>query len=51
MYMTLLVPEVFMQAQRFILSYMVIDKETKMKETLKIMSMKTVSYSMSYIIS
>jgi hypothetical protein len=30
---------------------MVLDKETKMRETLKIMSMKTAAYGLSYFLS
>jgi hypothetical protein len=36
---------------RFILMQMVLDKQTKMRETLKIMSMKTGAYGLSYFLS
>lgn len=48
---SLTVSMAFSTACRFILMQMVIDKETKMRETLKIMSMKTSAYGLSYFLS
>ena len=42
------VPLCFAVASRFILSQMVIEKESKMKETLKILSLKTGAYGLSF---
>lgn len=42
---------IFQPMQRFILMQMVVDKETKMRESLRIMSMKNSAYSLSYYIS
>ena len=47
----ILVPTAFSITCRFILMQMVIDKETKMRETLKIMSMKTGAYGLSYFLT
>ena len=46
--MAISVPISFAAASRFVLSQMVIDKETKMKESLKILSLKTGAYALSY---
>jgi hypothetical protein len=44
-------PSAFSMTARFILMQMVLDKQTKMRETLKIMSMKTGAYGLSYFLS
>jgi ABC-2 family transporter protein len=44
-------PSAFSVSARFILMQMVADKQTKMRETLKIMSMKTGAYGLSYFLS
>ena len=41
-------PLCFAAASRFILSQVVIEKESKMKETLKILSLKTAAYGLSF---
>ena len=41
---------IFGVSGRFILSNFVADKESKMKDSLKIMNMSQVSYSMSYLL-
>ena len=49
--MVISVPLSFLGATRFILQQAVIDKESKMKETLKILSLKTGAYGLSYFLS
>lgn len=48
--MILLITSVYSFSGRFILSNMVNDKETKMRESLRIMSLSRMSYSLSYFI-
>jgi hypothetical protein len=45
------VPTAFSLTARFILMQMVVDKETKMRETLRIMSMKSGAYGLSYFLT
>lgn len=47
----LAVPTAFQATCRFILMQMVVDKETKMRETLRIMSMKSAAYGLSYFLT
>ena len=47
----ILVLLIFITGQRFVLSEPVVDKETKMRETLKILSMRTSVYGLSYFIT
>jgi hypothetical protein len=42
---------IFISGQRFVLSEPVVDKETKMRETLRIMSMRSSVYGLSYFIT
>jgi hypothetical protein len=42
---------IFITGQRFVLSEPVVDKETKMRETLRIMSMRSSVYGLSYFIT
>ena len=51
MTMALSVPISFTSTCRFILSQVVIDKETKMKESLRILSLKSGAYGLSYFIT
>ena len=51
MLIAVLVPTAFSLTCRFILMQMVVDKETKMRETLRIMSMKTGAYGLSYFLT
>ena len=44
-------PSSFQTTSRFILMQMVVDKETKMKESLRIMSMRSAAYGLSYFIT
>ena len=44
-------PTAFSLTARFILMQMVVDKETKMRETLRIMSMKSGAYGLSYFLT
>ena len=46
-----LVLMIFITGQRFVLSEPVVDKETKMRETLRIMSMRSSVYGLSYFIT
>ena len=46
--MSIGVPLCFAAASRFILSQMVVEKESKMKETLKILSLRTGAYGLSF---
>jgi ATP-binding cassette subfamily A (ABC1) protein 5 len=50
-FIAVLVPTAFSLTCRFILMQMVVDKETKMRETLRIMSMKTGAYGLSYFLT
>jgi phage shock protein PspC (stress-responsive transcriptional regulator) len=43
-------PFMYIQGVIFILNQMVADRETKMRETLKIMGLGRVSYGMSYLV-
>ena len=47
--MALLIPSIFSIGQRFILQTMVDDKMNKMRESLRLMSLTRVSYTMSFI--
>jgi hypothetical protein len=42
---------IFITGCRFVLSQPVVDKETKMRETLKILGMKTSAYGLSYFLT
>lgn len=42
---------IFITGCRFVLSQPVVDKETKMRETLKILSMKSSAYGLSYFLT
>jgi hypothetical protein len=44
-------PSSFQITSRFILMQMVVDKETKMKESLRIMSMRSAAYGLSYFLT
>lgn len=44
-------PSSFQTTSRFILMQMVVDKETKMKESLRIMSMRSAAYGLSYFLT
>jgi hypothetical protein len=46
----LLTPIMFMNGVIFIMNYMVVDKENKMRETLKIMGLDRVVYGLSYTV-
>ena len=46
-----LVLMIFISGQRFVLSEPVVDKETKMRQTLRIMSMRSSVYGLSYFIT
>ena len=46
-----LVLMIFISGQRFVLSEPVVDKETKMRETMRIMSMRSSVYGLSYFFS
>lgn len=48
---TFVIPISFSNSCRYILSQAVIEKETKMKESLKIMSLKTPAYGLSFFLS
>ena len=50
-FIAVFIPASFQITSRFILMQMVADKETKMKETLRIMSMKSAAYGLSYFIT
>ena len=50
-FIAVFIPASFQITSRFILMQMVVDKETKMKETLRIMSMKSAAYGLSYFIT
>ena len=50
LFMSLYVPNVTSIAARFILSSMVEDKDTKMRETLRLMSLSQFSYAISLFI-
>jgi hypothetical protein len=45
------IPISFSLAGRHLLNECVVDKQTKMKEALKIMSLKTEAYGLSYFLS
>jgi len=47
--MALLIPSIFSIGQRFILQTMVEDKMNKMRESLRLMSLTRISYTMSFI--
>ena len=47
----ILVLMIFISGQRFVLSEPVVDKETKMRETMRIMSMRSSVYGLSYFIT
>lgn len=49
--MSVFIQVVFTAGCRFVLQHPVVDKETKMRETLKILSLKTSVYGFSYFIS
>jgi ABC-type Na+ efflux pump permease subunit len=50
LFMSLYVPNVTSIAARFILQSIVEDKQTKMRETLRLMSLSQFSYALSYLI-
>ena len=49
--MAISIPLSYTNATRFILSQMVVEKETKMKEALKILSLRTSAYGLSFFLT
>lgn len=46
--MAIAIPLSYTNATRFILSQMVVEKETKMKESLRILSLRITAYGLSF---
>ena len=50
MFVTFLLPNLTFVTSRFILQQVVEDKQTKMRETLRLMSLSRLAYALSYLI-